>query len=530
MFSRRLFSQRLRFLGPALSIFIRNKLFTRNLRKVFDLHDAAPTFILDELRQILQDADSNSHLTDKYYAMKAFHHVKHCLLKKSMNEFLDQPQERQALEEGAMLVSQWFQPLLKVTYQDVDRQLNGIADKVRKELRNTTGNHPACDKDYRTDGIAENLWSPEQCHQVLDAVNTVLFQQLGFSPNEAQYYTPDNSYIDKVLEQRTGIPITLCIVYSAVARRLGVVCEPVNFPAHFLLRWKEHPMATPANQFTFVDAYNRGRMMSQKNCHRMLNIPEDVGLDPNIFEATTPAKVFERMARNMVRIARQLNPSLDGLQTLRSAIDLYLTVNPNDSEMRLLQVRIFLHLNINLKEAIDSLQQVAAMDMTRIEMVGYLTKEVYTLMSENEAKKQKGSAAKPPKRRKDNDEVEFSVGMVMKHKRYHYTCVIYGWDKECRASEEWITQMGVQSLPGKQFQPFYNVLVEDGSNRYAAQENLLYTKEVRVITHPEVGRYFDSFTGRWYIPNKQKEQEYPDDIEVTRCLVDKFFSESEQQE
>ena len=53
--------------------------------------------------------------------------------------------------------------------------------------------------------------------------------------------------------------------------------------------------------------------------------------------------------------------------------------------------------------------------------------------------------------------------------RYNYTCVIYGWDPKCQASQEWIIQMGVDHLPKKHLQPFYNVLVEDGSNRYAAQ-------------------------------------------------------------
>ena len=46
----------------------------------------------------------------------------------------------------------------------------------------------------------------------------------------------------QVLKNKTGIPITLCIVYLAVARRLGVLCEPVNFPTHFLIKWKEHPL------------------------------------------------------------------------------------------------------------------------------------------------------------------------------------------------------------------------------------------------------------------------------------------------
>jgi F-box protein 21 len=65
--------------------------------------------------------------------------------------------------------------------------------------------------------------------------------------------------------------------------------------------------------------------------------------------------------------------------------------------------------------------------------------------------------------------VTYRVGLVMHHKRYDYICVIYGWDPVCRMSKEWQNQMGVHLLPNKHKQPFYNVLVDDLSIRYAAQ-------------------------------------------------------------
>ena len=67
----------------------------------------------------------------------------------------------------------------------------------------------------------------------------------------------------------------------------------------------------------------------------------------------------------------------------------------------------------------------------------------------------------------------FYVGQVCRHAKYHYTCVIHGWDPQCTASASWISHMGVDKLPLKDKQPFYNVLVADGSQRYAAQENLV---------------------------------------------------------
>lgn len=53
--------------------------------------------------------------------------------------------------------------------------------------------------------------------------------------------------------------------------------------------------------------------------------------------------------------------------------------------------------------------------------------------------------------------------------RYDYMCVVTGWDRKCMASLEWIQRMGVDRLERKDHQPFYNVLVNDGSSRYAAQ-------------------------------------------------------------
>ena len=74
--------------------------------------------------------------------------------------------------------------------------------------------------------------------------------------------------------------------------------------------------------------------------------------------------------------------------------------------------------------------------------------------------------------------------------------------------------MGVDKLEDKDTQPFYNVLVADGSNRYAAQENLLPI-EPEPVSHPEVGRYFESYQARvGYLPNQELANLYPDDRQV----------------
>lgn len=65
--------------------------------------------------------------------------------------------------------------------------------------------------------------------------------------------------------------------------------------------------------------------------------------------------------------------------------------------------------------------------------------------------------------------LKYAVGMVMRHLTLNYKCVIYDWDPVCLASVEWQQQMNVTKLALRDEQPFYNVLVEDGSHRYVAQ-------------------------------------------------------------
>ena len=68
------------------------------------------------------------------------------------------------------------------------------------------------------------------------ALNQFLFDELGYRGNVDEYYDPRNSYLNEVMERRTGIPITLAILYMELGRRIGLPLEGVSFPGHFLVR------------------------------------------------------------------------------------------------------------------------------------------------------------------------------------------------------------------------------------------------------------------------------------------------------
>ena len=70
----------------------------------------------------------------------------------------------------------------------------------------------------------------------ITALNEFLFGELGFGPNAEDYYDPRNSFLNEVLERRTGIPITLSVIYMELGRRIGLPLQGVSFPGHFLVK------------------------------------------------------------------------------------------------------------------------------------------------------------------------------------------------------------------------------------------------------------------------------------------------------
>ncbi|XP_076473105.1 F-box only protein 21-like [Babylonia areolata] len=477
--------------------------------EITELHEEGIVFVIDDLFAIL-DSPRNTRLTDKFYAAKVVKFVQQHHLRSRWAALIAASEEKQDLETGAQLVSCWMQATKKMSTSEVTAELDGIADRVRDMLHSKCQGakvHPACDKDNSIIGFTESLWSTDQSREVLEAVNKVLYEEMGLEGNNSDYFAMENSFIKEVLQRKKGIPITLSVIYQAVARRLGVVCEPINFPNHFLLAFR-----TGSGEDTvYIDAFHKGRMMTSQEC--MSTLLPDHDYTSTFFDVAKPLAVFERMARNLVCLMSTDSSADETIPVFHDAVRLFLAITPDDLQMILVYTNLCLHLNIDLQEAINMLSGTNTQAIGGLSLISHCKTQI--ILNEKEDQQRKTTV----KIRSRHPEVTFSVGLVMKHKRYNYMCVIYGWDIECKASEEWIRQMGVDHLPRRQYQPFYNVLVEDGTIRYAAQENLLFPEEVKEIPHEDIGRYFQEFTGQYYKPNSCKHAEYPDDDAWTNDLL-----------
>ena len=134
--------------------------------------------------------------------------------------------------------------------------------------------------------------------QLIDEINNYMYKEQEFKPNLQDYYNPLNSYLNVVLERKTGIPITFSILYMRIAHNLKFTLYPVNFPSHFLLK---HILDGDNNEI-IIDPFNKGRIMDDYSLKELLdqyypnrNIP----LTREFVEKATASQVIIRMLNNL---------------------------------------------------------------------------------------------------------------------------------------------------------------------------------------------------------------------------------------
>ncbi|MBX7206225.1 MAG: transglutaminase-like domain-containing protein [Bacteroidia bacterium] len=179
------------------------------------------------------------------------------------------------------------------------------------------------------DRIKLDVWL--EMHNVLSALekvrvlNHVIYTTHGFKGNTGNYHSPQNSFINNVLESRKGNPISMAIVYSLVAQRLNLPVYGVNLPQHFLLAYKEenenwhyeeeaynmqHRLDyTQGNVLFYINAFNNGVILTRKNLEQFI---KQIHLEPKpfYFEPCSNIDIIKRVLRNLFHSFEQLNERL----------------------------------------------------------------------------------------------------------------------------------------------------------------------------------------------------------------------------
>jgi regulator of sirC expression with transglutaminase-like and TPR domain len=145
-------------------------------------------------------------------------------------------------------------------------------------------------------------------------LNYVIFDMHGFKGNAEDYHSPDNSYINRVLETKKGNPISLAIIYSIIAQRLNIPVFGVNLPQHFILAYKddsklkgtssfkgepylEHDM--PGEIMFYINAFNKGAIFNKWNIDQFL---KQLNIKPQAmyYEPCNNVDILMRVCRNLI--------------------------------------------------------------------------------------------------------------------------------------------------------------------------------------------------------------------------------------
>ncbi len=193
------------------------------------------------------------------------------------------------------------------------------------------------------------------------ALNEFLFDDLGFSGNAGNYYDPRNSFLNEVLDRRTGIPITLSVLYLELGRRIGLELEGVSFPGHFLVRLRVR------GAMLVLDPFSGGEALSETNLRERLQrvIPEGAAggvpvdalpLDP-FLEPANKRQILARLLRNLKGIYREA----DKPQRLLEVLNRMLVVSP-EAHGELRERGLLYHKLECYRAALKDLQEYTALE------------------------------------------------------------------------------------------------------------------------------------------------------------------------
>lgn len=140
--------------------------------------------------------------------------------------------------------------------------------------------------------------------KIVAAINEFLFDELGFVGNEENYYEPENSYLNRVIDRRTGNPISLCLVYILIARRLKLPVAGIGLPGHFICRFQT------TKEEIYIDAFNRGKLLTKADCVKYL-LHTNHSLEEGHLIPVSARRILLRICANLHQIYTQLNREAD---------------------------------------------------------------------------------------------------------------------------------------------------------------------------------------------------------------------------
>ncbi len=225
-------------------------------------------------------------------AAQRFNEIRELILRSTIKEQL-RHLKRNAngdidLEEGVFLIA-------KYRYNDLDtkpysEQLNSYAAELKEKLSS----------------IADET-------EIFRRVISFFVDEKGFNGNHKDYYSDENHYINRVLETKIGIPITLCVAYLLIGKRINLPLNGIGLPGHFVMRFSF------GSSHVYFDPFNGGKILSPNDCEAIV---KNLGFNftEEYLQPVSNQQILERMLRNLILMLEKRQEK-ERIETIRQFID-----------------------------------------------------------------------------------------------------------------------------------------------------------------------------------------------------------------
>jgi regulator of sirC expression with transglutaminase-like and TPR domain len=217
----------------------------------------------------------------------------------ALRQELDQPEEKIGLFRAALLLAQFDQPALAIA--PYERQLQQLVSDARKQLADT-----------------------DTAPQKLTKIRHFLFEESGFHGNRFDYYDLANCHLNSVLDEREGIPVTLCVLYLELCWQLGIKeVEGLPLPGHFMVRFR------PAGEKgRVVDVFRQGAELSFDEADQLVAAEMEREPHSATVKAASKRDIILRIAGNL----RQFSQKRSGMRESLPYLDLLVELSESERE------------------------------------------------------------------------------------------------------------------------------------------------------------------------------------------------------
>jgi regulator of sirC expression with transglutaminase-like and TPR domain len=205
-------------------------------------------------------------------------------------------------------------------------------DLLRAALLIAKIDNPELDVDAyveQVDGMAltirESVKADGSEAERIRALDDYLFNQRGFHGSRTDYYNAANSHLDRVIDDREGLPITLSVLYMALARRLDLNVVGLGLPGHFVVR--HEPEVGDAE---IIDVFDRGRRLGDEKVNMLLLQLGGERTELERFPAASHRSILVRMLSNLLNVAEGRDDAAAMLRYLEGIV----AVDSDNASMR----------------------------------------------------------------------------------------------------------------------------------------------------------------------------------------------------